>query len=133
MTISDLDLEFETNLAFYRWQLNGRTKNDNYFTHQAQKMHALKVLSGAQDLISAVHTVSAKLQSKEAQFHVSYGLGRRTRAIWYAFRELHLLIPPDRTNPLPMDDVHRSSGLLNSIYINVRGALDNFAWCFRHP
>ncbi len=58
-----------------------------------------------------------------------FGAARRTKFIWLSLRQLLGLIPPDRTEPLPSDDVDEAARDLNVIYINIRGTLDNFAWC----
>ena len=53
-------------------------------------------------------------------------------AIWTAFRGIYQLIPPDRNEPLMPDDGNETSNDLNAIYINIRGAMDNFAWCLQY-
>ena len=56
-------------------------------------------------------------------------MGRRTKFIWLSLRNLVFeLIHPEREEPLPNDHVEAAAGDLNTIYINIRGALDNFAW-----
>ncbi|HRX37621.1 MAG TPA: hypothetical protein P5337_14615 [Aestuariivirga sp.] len=128
--MNDEELSFRKHLADYSWALNKNAANNLYFTHQAQNMHALKVWDGTQRLIAAVHIAADRVKSPEAKYYVKYGLGRRSKAIWFSFRELYQTIPPERDIPLSFDDAERSSELLNSLYINIRGALDNVAWAF---
>lgn len=101
-----------------------------YFVIEAQDRHALNVWTGSQNLISDALLAADQLDTSEAVSFIKYGLGRRSRAIFFSFRELYRLIPPRRTEPLCLDDADRASEILNSIYINIRGALDNIAWAF---
>jgi hypothetical protein len=41
-------------------------------------------------------------------------------------------IAPDRKEPLPLNEMAAVSRDLNIIYINIRGAFDNYAWCIYH-
>jgi hypothetical protein len=130
MTSSFSEMNFETHLSNYSHYLNKNAENDRYFTQQAQESHALAVWDGSQKLIFQTLSAEQHVSSEQAKFHIRFGLGRRSQSIWYSFRELHYLIPPSRTEPLLADEANRASELLNSIYINIAGALDNFAWCF---
>lgn len=107
-------------------------ESDLYFLHQAQHMHALAVWGGSQDLISAVLTLANAAKTLDAKYHLQYGLGRRSQAIWRAFRAIYFQIAPDRVLPLAMDDTTQASNDLNAIYLNIRGALDNFAWALQY-
>ena len=59
-----------------------------------------------------------------------YGAGRRLSMVFYAYREITLTVPPDRVRPLSHDEQINLSRDINIIYMNLRGTLDNFAWCF---
>src|SRR5262249_25094717 len=61
---------------------------------------------------------------------MKYGAGRRLSMIFYAYREITLTVPPDRERPLSHDEQINLSRDINIIYMNIRGTLDNFAWCF---
>ena len=62
--------------------VNGNEKSNNYFTHQAQHNHALSVWGGSQELILKVVMLSDDVKAPNAQTHLRYGLGHRTRTIW---------------------------------------------------
>jgi hypothetical protein len=59
-----------------------------------------------------------------------YGAGRRLNMIFYAYRAITLTVPSDREQPLSHDEQLNLSRDINIIYMNLRGTLDNFAWCF---
>ena len=48
--------------------------------------------------------------------------------IWLSIRRLLQIVPPDRNEPLPRNEVEYVAQDLNVIYINTRGILDNLAW-----
>ncbi len=126
----DDQMYFSTHLAQNQmFFVQGNHENNKYFTHRAQDSHALCVWSGSQELIFKVLMLSSEVIAPNSKTHLQYGLGRRTRSIWQTFRYLYHRIPPDRKLPLSMDDALEASTMLNSLYINVRGALDNFAFC----
>lgn len=127
MYLSDEALAYERQLDNYRLMLNGHPENDGYFHSQAAEMHALVVIDAVQDLRMRAIEVGEVL-SGEIHVHLVYGVGRRTGDIWDALRDLVSIAPPDRTAPLSLDQATRASRALNTIYINIRGTLDNVAW-----
>lgn len=130
---SDEEMSFEQHFKFYESWIKGlNVENDNYFTRQAENAHALAVWGGSQDLISETLNLAGATKNENARYYLQFGLGRRSMAIWTAFRGVYQLIPPDRDVPLTMDQVGLASNDLNAIYINIRGAMDNFAWCLQH-
>lgn len=128
--MSDSRLNSKYHFDEYSWGIKGGTSGQEYFIREALNSHALAVWGGAQRLINETLVVADQLTSKEAQYFIRFGLGRRSRAIWFSFRELYTLIPPSRDKPLLLDDADRVSEILNSIYIHLRGAFDNIAWAF---
>jgi hypothetical protein len=54
-------------------------------------------------------------------------VGRRLRMILVAYRSVFDTIAPDRKEPLPLNEMAAVSRDLNIIYINICGALDNYA------
>jgi hypothetical protein len=50
--------------------------------------------------------------------------------IFSAYRAITCIIPPDKERPPPYDEHSNLSRDINIIYMNLRGTLDNFAWCF---
>jgi hypothetical protein len=127
---SDDELKFSYHLDKNQvYFVSGNTKSNKYFRDQALHSHALSVWGGAQDLITKVIVLSERYSESEAKIHLRYGLGRRTRTIWQSFRFLYTEIQPDRVETLSIDQAVDGSTMLNSLYINIRGALDNFALC----
>ena len=125
--LSSEALSFRYHHRAISWALNGHSLNDDYFEKEALDTHALTVVDAVSDLrVRAIQ--SAHLFSSGARDHLLYGVGRRTGDIWGALRELIGICRVTRTSPLSLDEVDSASRALNSIYINVRGTLDNFAW-----
>jgi hypothetical protein len=75
---------------------------------------------------------ATRLTNIKAQQYLRYGVGRRLRMILVAYCEVFDTIAPDRKEPLPLKEMAAVSRDLNVIYINIRGALDNYAWCIYH-
>lgn len=132
MTVSEDDLSYEVHFAIYRQFITRDSDNDAYWHHQAQEMHALSVMQAAGDVQTEIVSLGQGVKMGPAYHHLVFGAARRSKMIWGAFRQLHSLIPPDRTRPLPTDDVFEASRALNDIYIHTRGMLDNFAWTVLH-
>jgi hypothetical protein len=61
-----------------------------------------------------------------------YGIGRRLRMMSVSYCGVFDTVAPDRNEPLPLEEMAAVSRDLNIIYINIRGALDNYAWCIYH-
>lgn len=131
MAISDEELSFEHHIEFHRGLglLTGDPKTDAYWHHEAEDTHTLLICDAVRDAIFAVVTLAQSVNSVEAKMQLNFGVARRTKFIWLSLRQLYGLIAPDRTEPLPSDDVEKAAQDLNAIYINIRGTLDNFAWC----
>jgi hypothetical protein len=49
-----------------------------------------------------------------------------------SFRSFQSIIMPDRTVPLTVEQTDEVCRDLNSIYINILGVLDNYAWVMVH-
>ncbi len=131
MSISDEELDFEHHIEFYRGLgfLTGNLKTDAHWHHEAECAHTLLVSDAVRDAIFTVVTLAQSVESEEAKTQLNFGVARRTKFIWLSLRRLFGLIAPDRNEPLPSDDVEKAAQDLNAIYINIRGTLDNLAWC----
>jgi hypothetical protein len=127
---ADEELSYSTHLTQYKhYILNGNIESIRHFTHQAQHMHALCVWGASQELIFKSLSLSNVVTNSIGQNHLRYGLGRRTNTIFHSFRSLYHTIPPDRVITLSTDDATEMSAVLNTLYLNIKGALDNFAYC----
>src|ERR1035438_8499275 len=100
--------------------------------HEAHDMFALFVQSAITDAQTQSVMLAQQLSDPQAKRFMSYGTGRRFGMIRAAFKSIRGLVPSDRIAPLPIEKVGAVSRDLNVIYINVRGTIDNYAWCLRH-
>jgi hypothetical protein len=140
MPIQDEQLSFNTHLRFNEslGLLTGDPTRDAHLYWEAEVAHALCVTDAIRDVY--IDVVDLTLRDGDlrnpgnlnAVFYLRHGVARRTIAIWHSLRNLVDLIHPDRTEPLTSDSVHEAATALNVIYINIRGTLDNFAWCLRY-
>lgn len=133
MTVSDADLRYETHIGLYRQHGHkiGDPKRGAYWLYQAQHQHCLCVIAGIGDIQMHILSIGQQLEMGLAYHHLVFGAVRRSRMIWGALRQLYALIPPDREDPMPQDDVIEASRALNDIYIHTLGMLDNYAWAIR--
>jgi hypothetical protein len=94
--------------------------------------HQLAVRQELSHFTEQVLVTAAELTNGKAQQYLRYGVGRRLRMILVAYCGVFDTIGPDRKEPLPLNEMAAVSRDLNIIYINIRGALDNYAWCIYH-
>src|SRR5262249_23058066 len=131
--IPDEKLDYDYHLNFYLnlGLLTGNARNDRPYHEKAQYQHALCVC----DAILGVHieavAVSEKFSNEEGRFQLRFGVSRRAKAIWVSLRNLLGVVNPEHSEPLLSEQVEEVARDLNVIYIYIRGALDNFAWCLR--
>jgi len=130
MPISDTQLGFDHHLDFFRklGSLTGDLERDAHCHRQAEYMHALSICDAIRDIHFDAATLSHSVKNPEANFHMRFGIARRAKFIWLSIRGVLGLVMPDRTEPLPHDEVEKIARDLNVIYINIRGTLDNLAW-----
>lgn len=112
--------------------IEGNEESNTHFLKEAQQNHIYGVNNALDELImDAALLVSIELKP-DAEMHLRYGVLRRLRMISTSFRRFQALIPPERIVPLTLpqsDDVAR---YLNSIYIDILGLMDNYAWTLAH-
>jgi hypothetical protein len=101
-------------------------------TNRALADHQLAVRVELSHFTGRVLLTTAKLTNSKAKEYLIYGVGRRLRMILVAYCEVFDTVAPDRKEPLPLNEMAAVSRDLNIIYINIRGALDNYAWCIYH-
>jgi hypothetical protein len=131
MAISDDELRFDHHLEMYRrlGHLTGIAEQDTYWHRNAEYMHALCVVQAALDIQTDACLLFPKLRTKTGIANLRFGIGRRTKQIWLGLRTLLDVVHPEHTDPLQHESVEEVSRDLNVIYINIRGMLDNLAWC----
>ncbi len=102
----------------------------DYFRRKAEEMHTFAVHDALRDMWLRLGQVEAALASERAKQYLRYAVGRRLGMIWNSYRELAFdFVALDRTQPLPHNDLSTVDRDLNTIYINIVGVLDNYAWC----
>lgn len=73
-----------------------------------------------------------KLKNTQAQTHLIYGAGRRFDIIQLNFHGIAKIADQKRTAPLANEEQTELNMHLNSLYLHVRGVIDNLAWALSH-
>jgi hypothetical protein len=107
-------------------------KSELYVSKRAQETHINYVHDALRDEYTASVGFSQTLSDLQARHFALYGVGRRYGILWSAFRSILDAVPVDRTTPLTGDEGKAVSRDLNTIYINIVGVIDNYAWVLRH-
>ncbi len=133
------ELFIEPHLERYMWMF-GHTKetptsarNLSYLTDQAHHAHALTV----QDHLSRLSTrvaleTTAFGSNRDAIIYLRYGAGRRLLDMFEVYRSLIHTAHQGRTAALRHQEQQQFSRDLNTLYIHLRGTLDNLAFCLLH-
>ncbi len=124
-------LDFEYHENHYR-RLCGNANAWDYFRGQALAMHILSVQDALRHALYTSATASDSLTDDDAKYYLCFGVGRRLGALSLAFRGVSEIAPLDREIPLSVGEVQSVDRDLNTIYINILGIMDNWAWCLRH-
>jgi hypothetical protein len=133
MTTIDKQLDYQQHLEFYRrlGHLTGDAQRDAFWHRKAEETHCLYICNAILDVHIGAVALAQSIVDQEANLQLRFGVSRRTKFIWLSLRRLFQSLSPERTEPLIQDDVEQAAQDLNVIYINIRGTLDNFAWCLR--
>lgn len=91
-------------------------------------MHALQIWDASQNAFFEASMLSSSVRNERAHYFIQFGVTRRLEMMWYAFRNLVSTAPCDRTEPLRLEESRQLMLDLNTIYLNIRGSLDNLAW-----
>jgi hypothetical protein len=103
-----------------------------YVSKRAQETHILHVHDALRDAFTGSVGFAQSLSDLQARHFALYGVGRRLEILWSAFRSILDAVPVDRTTPLTRDEGRAVSRDLNTLYINIVGVIDNYAWVLRH-
>ncbi|MDC9813456.1 MULTISPECIES: hypothetical protein [Rhizobium] len=103
-------------------------QNNDFFRKEAQQNHIYGVNNALDELIADAALLAFLKLKPEAESHMRFGVLRRLRMISTAFRKFQSIIPPNRTVPLTQSQSDDVARYLNSIYIDVLGLMDNYAW-----
>jgi hypothetical protein len=123
-----LDFDFHLNRYKGLFVVENKETKKGAMT-RALEDHQLAVRGELMNFTSHVVMAGHKLANKKAQQYMWYGVGRRLRMILVSYREIFDTVAADRQEPLPIVEMAAVSRDLNIIYINIRGVLDNYAWC----
>ena len=126
----------ELDISYHRQQYAAFIGSANantaaYFTHQSLQNHSL-VVKNALNRAQTTAVMTAENLSEQARYYILYGVARRLGMMRVSYSDILRCIATDRTEPLSSDEVVAVERDLNIIYINVRGVLDNYAWCLLH-
>ena len=133
------ELLFEPHLERYM-RMFGHTeetptspKNLSYLTDQAHHAHALAVWDHLSKLSTRVAMEApAFVSNRDARIYLRYGAGRRLLDMFEVYRSLIHTAYDGRTAALGHEEQQKFSRDLNTLYINLRGTLDNLAFCLLH-
>jgi hypothetical protein len=129
------DLSFEGEIRRKRLLLYGSSetkKLDDYTVREAAQYHASVILNALQYAYLEAISISEKLTNERSRYYLKFGAARRMEMIWFAWRHITLTVPTTRIKPLNSDESRRLTQHMNTIYVNLSGALDNFAWTLMH-
>jgi hypothetical protein len=105
---------------------------DDYVIKSAKRIHSLIIWDASQNAFFEAVALSPKIRNENARYYIQFGATRRLEMIWYAYRNLVTIAPPDRFDPLSSDESRQLMVDINVIYLNIRGTLDNLAWALLH-
>lgn len=107
-------------------------ENNDFFLKEAQQNHVYGINNALDELITDAALLTSSALKPDAENHLRYGVLRRLRMISTSFRRFQSLMPPDREVPLAQDQSDDVARYLNSIYIDLLGLMDNYAWTLTH-
>ena len=133
-------LDYETHLEEYKnlfgYYVCDEEKSKRTILNQAelkaQYIHSLEVFNPLRDWFVKCVTIAPELKNDEARYFLQHGAGRRFSMLFYAYQTLTHVVHPEREEPLSHEEQMELSRDVNIIYMNIRGAMDNLAWCFVH-
>src|SRR5262245_5387414 len=82
---------------------NQETKD--YALLQAATDHQLAVQDELLKFTQRALEIAQRLSNEKAQHYMKYGVGRRLRMMWVAYRGIFNIVEPGRKVPLPLDDM----------------------------
>jgi hypothetical protein len=133
--ISFDELDYQSNFEQFaaRFVMGVNIENDRYFTVTAKEQHIFAINNALMKLVGdALDMVASVSFAEPANYFIKFGVRRRLRMIMSSFQNFQSIIGPDRIVPLTPDQADNVCRDLNSIYINILGVLDNYAWAMVH-
>jgi len=129
MTGTGESLDFE----FHRKQSERRHPGDGgevarHYQNGACLNHARAVVSALRNMpMVAMCGARIGLTKKQARYYIREGVEQRLHMMRRSFSDLMVVFPPNRTDPLTLDEFGAVTRDLNSIYNNIAGTTDNLA------
>lgn len=108
----------------------GPNGDSSFANKRAVETLIFLVQDGLREFFEFAGTSTGK--TEEGTSYLRYGLGRRLRDMFYAYRNFIGIVYPDRAKPLKDDEVGEASRDLNLLYTHLVGTLDNVAWFMLH-
>jgi hypothetical protein len=127
------NLDYDRHYAEYARRFGVADQNSElYVSKRAQETHIHHVHDALRDELTGSVGFAQGLSDLQARHFALHGVGRRYGILWSAFRSILEAVPVNRTTPLAGDEGRQISRDLNTIYINIVGVIDNYAWVIRH-
>jgi hypothetical protein len=123
------ELEYEPHFERHRLLFGDDDEAVARAHQKAQYDHSLVIYDAFRNLAVWTTNLSYYVIHDQARYYLRYGAGRRLLMMWYAYRHITSTAYPERTEPLSEDDSQEMGKNVNLIYMHLRGALDNLAWC----
>lgn len=109
--------------------------NKNKDTHdieiRARFDHAQNVLDSLLCIIKSI-CITDSFNNENAKSFIKYGFFRRINLLHLSYETVIRISPCDRTEPFSIEETRLLSRDINSIYLHLRGALDNLSWALMH-
>ncbi|MEZ5666283.1 MAG: hypothetical protein R3F55_02390 [Alphaproteobacteria bacterium] len=100
------------------------TAQPEWQVHQA---HIRCVLEAGREVLGHVTDLGYAVQDQTAMRVMKHGVAKRLSMLWYSFRDITTMAPPDRREPVPPEDMAYVDLALNTIYGNLSLILDGYA------
>lgn len=105
---------------------SGNEDTKKYFIDTALNSHSLVIHDVLRDM--ALEATKITLKSEQGSKYMLFGFGRRALMLFHSYRSIIFTIPSKRVEPLNFDETNKLNTDINSIYTNIRGALDNLVY-----
>src|SRR4051812_33104874 len=124
-------LDYQMHVEWCRRMLFGKLSPENIAVAEltAQRHHAAAVHDGLTKMATMVSEFHQFLSEQQSKYYITYGPGGRLLIIEGAFISIIRMLPVSRTQPLSLDEQRTANNDCNSVYMHLRGVLDNLAWC----
>jgi hypothetical protein len=103
-----------------------------HWAEEAFGSHAMLISNALSAALPLVLDLSGRVKARQAGYYLRFGLARRVLMISHAYRDLIGTASVERKKPLAGDEVRNVEQDLNTIYVNLRGAMDNLCLALLH-